>query len=359
MVIDVSSRLSRLRQRMAEAEVDTLYINSPVNRRYLSGFTGSAGAVVLRQDQAWLLVDFRYVEQAKEQAPGFQLVEIKKMTESLSALFQEIGARRVGFESQHVTVHAYRQLTEAIPGVEWVPTEQWVESIRGIKDEAELVLMQKAIDLTDAAFSHILDFLAPGRTEREIAMELEFFMRRGGAERLSFPPIVASGPNGALPHAVPTDRQLQKGDLVTLDFGCVVGGYCSDLTRTVVVGSADEKARSLYELVLEAQEAGIQGVTPGRTGREVDAIAREVIAAAGYGDRFGHGLGHGVGLEVHEEFPRLSVHSDVVLAPGMVTSVEPGVYIPGWGGIRIEDLVLVEADGRRILSRSDKQLLVV
>src|SRR5690625_216042 len=247
-----------------------------------------------------------------------------------------------------------------LPAVTWVATLDWVEQIRGIRDDNELQTMQQAIDLTDEAFRHIVSFLTPGRTEKEIALELEMFMRRQGAEALSFPPIVASGPNGALPHAVPTDRPLEKGDLVTLDFGCIVDGYCSDLTRTVAIGEASEQAKTLYDIVLRAQLAGIQAVEPGRTGKEVDKTARAVIEDAGYGQHFGHGLGHGIGLNVHEQYPRLSpMQGDVVLQAGMVCSVEPGIYIPDWGGIRIEDLVVVRSVGCDVLSKADKQLLIV
>lgn len=355
----VAPRLAAIRQRMAEEGLDAFYTQYSINRRYLTGFSGSAGIVVVGPTEAWLLVDFRYVEQAKAQAPEFVQYKMDDPTESLAKLLKENNLKRVGFEAEHISVHKFNELREKIPGVEWVPTEKWVERVRGVKDQTELATMQQAIDLADAAFTHILEYLRPGRTEKEVAIEIESYMRRHGAEGPSFATIVASGPNGALPHAVPTDRQLAVGDLVTMDFGCFVDGYASDMTRTVAIGSADERTRELYALVLAAQEAGIAAVRSGLRGKEVDAVARKVIADAGYGDHFGHGLGHGVGLEVHEEFPRLSVRGEVVLEASMVCSVEPGVYIPGWGGIRIEDLVVVESDGCRVLSRSPKQLIIV
>lgn len=353
--MDTLARIEAVRTRLAEEQLDALLVQSAVNRRYLSGFTGSAGALVISRKAAWILVDFRYVEQAAQQAPNFNQVQFSNLNSSLATLLSENDLRRVGFEAGHLTVKGYAQLKDDVPDVEWVATEQWIEQARGCKDESELQSMQRAIDLADDAWEYIQTLLEPGRTEREIALELEFFMRRNGAERLAFDPIVASGPNGSLPHAVPTDRALQSGDLVTLDFGCVLDGYCSDMTRTIAIGKAEPKVKELYELVLAAQMAGLAAVGPGKTGREVDAVARQVIADAGYGEYFGHGLGHGIGLEVHEEFPRLSPRGEVVLQPGMVCSVEPGVYLPGWGGIRIEDLVVVTENGCRVLTRSDKQ----
>lgn len=353
-------RWHTLRQRMAEEQLDALYIQNDLNRRYMSGFTGSAGSVFITRQHVWLLVDFRYVEQAKKEAPHCERIEITNEWDTLAHILKEHNLQRVGFEAGHVTVAAYETMKTKLPDVTWVATLDWVEQIRGIKDDNELQTMQQAIDLTDEAFRHIVSFLTPGRTEKEIALELEMFMRRQGAEALSFPPIVASGPNGALPHAVPTDRPLEKGDLVTLDFGCIVDGYCSDLTRTVAIGEASEQAKTLYDIVLRAQLAGIQAVEPGRTGKEVDKTARAVIEDAGYGQHFGHGLGHGIGLNVHEQYPRLSpMQGDVVLQAGMVCSVEPGIYIPDWGGIRIEDLVVVRSVGCDVLSKADKQFLIV
>lgn len=352
----INVRIEAVRSRLIESGLDALVVQSGVNRRYLSGFTGSAGALVIGLHNAWIMVDFRYVEQAARQASEYTQIQFRNLNESLAALMGEQGFARAGFEAGHTSVQAYNKLKADVPDVTWVPTEQWIETARGRKDKTELANMQRAIDLADDAWEYIQGVLQPGRSEREIALELEFYMRRRGADRLAFDSIVASGPNGSLPHAVPTERPLQTGDLVTLDFGCVLDGYCSDITRTVAIGAVDPKAKDLYELVLSAQLAGLAAVSPGKTGIEVDAVARQVITDAGYGEYFGHGLGHGIGLEVHEEFPRLSPRGEVVLQPGMVCSVEPGVYLPGWGGIRIEDLVVVTDDGCRVLTRSDKQL---
>lgn len=352
-------RLQAIRERLSNEALDAMVIQSPINRRYMSGFTGSAGTIVISQHHAWLLVDFRYVEQAKAQVDMYQVERIDKPLEDLGRLLVDNQLLRVAFEAGHLTVHEHQRWAEVVNQVSWEPRVDWVETLRGIKDSEEIAAIQKAVDVTDAAFEHILDFLKPGVTERSIALELEFFMRREGAESLAFPSIVASGPNGALPHATPSDRQLASGDLVTLDFGCVVHGYCSDITRTVGIGDPDAKSREIYSLVLRAQLAGIEAIRPGIEGREVDRISRDIIREAGYGDYFGHGLGHGVGMNVHEEFPRLSPRGEVILQPGMVCSVEPGIYIPDWGGIRIEDLVVVTETGCRILTQSSKEWMTL
>jgi Xaa-Pro aminopeptidase len=354
----MTTRARRLQSLMAQHEVDAFVSSSATNRRYLTGFTGSAGTVVIGREAAFLLVDFRYVEQAKAQAPGFEIVHYDDLYKRLGEVLSKLKAQRVAFEAQHVTVAAKNKMEEKLPGVSWVPVESWVENLRAVKEPAELAAMEAAVALADRAFEYIIPRLK-GRTEKEVAFDLEFFMRKEGASKLAFDIIVASGENGALPHARPTDRVISTGDLVTLDFGCVVDGYCSDMTRTVAVGKSDGRQREIYQLVLEAQQTGVKAVQPGKAGKEVDAAAREVIAGAGYGEQFGHGLGHGVGLEVHERPPVLSKLGEELLQEGMVTSVEPGIYIPGWGGVRIEDLVVVTSQGCRVLTQSPKELIHV
>ena len=257
-------RLQAIRERLRAEALDAMMIQSPINRRYMSGFTGSAGTLVISQHDAWLLVDFRYVEQAKAQVDGIRVERVDKPLEDLGRLLSDHQLSRVAFEAGHLTVHEHQRLTEMIDQVTWEPRVDWIETLRGVKDGEELAAIQKAVAVADAAFKHILDFLRPGVTEREIALELEFFMRRAGAESLAFPSIVASGPNGALPHAVPTDRRITNGDLVTLDFGCVVDGYCSDITRTVAIGEPDEKSRDLYQLVLQRPARGHRSDTTWR-----------------------------------------------------------------------------------------------
>lgn len=353
----MNERIERVRARLSAEGIDALLIEHAPNRRYLSGFTGSAGALLITLADAYFLTDFRYVEQAAKEAPDYRVVQTEGGFKTLKETVASAKVKRVAFDAAHTTVKQHRALVEAIEGVEWTPIEGWVEAWRAVKDDRELARMSEAAALADRAFLYIIERLE-GRSEREVAFDLETFMRKEGAERPAFRSIVASGENGALPHANPTDRVIGRGDMVTLDFGAVVDGYCSDLTRTVVIKEASERQKEIYDLVLRAQEAGVAAVRPGRTGAEVDAIARGVIEEAGHGEHFGHGLGHGVGLEVHENPPVLAKRGQTPLAPGMVTSVEPGVYIPGWGGVRIEDLVVVTAEGCRVLSHAHKEMIV-
>lgn len=352
----IMDKLCRLHRKMEAKAIDALIVTGSENRRYLSGFTGSAGTLVITETAASLLTDFRYVEQAALEAPDF---EIKRYDEPVAAIREallENKCRRVGFEGDLVTYEQYAKWQKAIEQVEWVAVSGLVEELRMIKEPEEIAEIEKAAAIADAAWSELLPKMVPGASERELALELEFLMRRKGANGLAFDIILAAGPNAALPHAKPGDRLLSRGDLVVMDFGARQGGYCSDMTRTVVIGKACQQTRNLYDIVLKAQLAALDAVAPGKTGQEVDAVARQIITEAGYGEQFGHGLGHGVGLAVHEE-PRLSPKGDKVLQPGMVVTVEPGIYVPGFGGVRIEDLVLVTEDGHKVLTHSSKELL--
>ena len=349
-------KLTELRKRLHEKELDVLLVSGGDNRRYLSGFTGSAGTLAVTADAAILMTDFRYIEQATGQAPDFQVRRYDDFLETLQEVLNEYDCHRVGFESDVVSYAQHAKWQENISGVEWIPASGLVEALRMVKTEAELSKMEKAAAIADTAWAELLPKMKPGVTERDLALELEFLMRRKGADGLAFDIILAGGPNGALPHAVPGDRPLQDGDLVVMDFGARYGGYRSDMTRTVVIGKACQRTRALYNTVLEAQLAALTAVKPGKTGIEVDQVARDLITEAGYGDQFGHGLGHGVGLAIHEE-PRLSPKGDTVLQPGMAVTVEPGIYVPGFGGVRIEDLVVVTDTGCRVLTHSTKELL--
>lgn len=353
-------RLSALRERLAEQNLDAFIVASWPNRPYLSGFTGSHGTLVITAGESILLTDSRYREQAAAQAAHFQIEdEGLDGLAALAALMDRLRPLRTGFESRAVTVASLKQWEERLGGLTTlVPVENLVEELRLVKDEEEVRLLRQAAELADRGFEHLLEIIRPGRTEREISLELEFFLRRQGAEKAGFDFIVASGPRGSLPHGVASDRPIGRGELVTIDFGCFYGGYTSDITRTVAVGAPAGEWREIYEVVRQAQEAGVAAVRPGLTGGEVDAVAREVIAQAGFAERFGHGLGHGVGREIHEG-PRLRRNGTDVLRPGMVVTVEPGVYLPGQGGVRIEDMVLVTETGGERLTHARRDLVVL
>jgi len=353
-------RLAKLRQTLTDQGLDAMLITDEANRRYLSGFTGSAGMLVISQDRALLATDFRYYEQAAQQAPHFELIRLTdKFSLLLPDLVAGLGVRRLGFESKNLTFDQHASLAAALPaGVEFAPTADTVLEMRAVKDEGELAALRRAIAVSDAAYAHMARFMRPGMTEKEVAWELERFMRIAGADKVSFDIIVAAGPNGAMPHARPGEAVIRPGQAVVMDFGAVVEGYHSDLTRTVVLGEADGTYRQVYDIVLQAQQAAIAGIRPGMTGQEADAIAREVIQAAGYGEFFGHGLGHGVGLVIHEK-PGVGRLSDKdVLQPGMVFSVEPGIYLPGEFGVRLEDLVVLREHGPEVLSLAAKEPLL-
>jgi Xaa-Pro aminopeptidase len=353
-------RLEKLRSAMSAEGLEALLITNPVNRRYVSGFTGSAGFVVVTADQAWLFTDFRYMTQADEQAPDFKIVEHgAPALASIGDALRAAGVQRVGFEQQHVTYGAYRSYASDIgQGLTLAATDGLVERLRRIKDAGELAVMRKAVAVADAAFEHILSFLKPGLSEREVALELETFMRRQGAKGSSFDIIVASGERSALPHGVASDRLIGTNEFVKMDFGALYDGYCSDMTRTVVMGAPTEQHRRIYDIVLEAQEAALAGIRSGIQGWEGDALARDVITKHGYGGMFGHGTGHAVGMDIHEN-PRLNKTEDAVLEPGMVVTVEPGIYLPGFGGVRIEDIVVVTENGCDVLTKSSKRLITL
>jgi Xaa-Pro aminopeptidase len=352
-------RLSRVRSALRQLGLDAILIGQPENRRYLSGFTGSAGWLIMTVDRAVLATDFRYLEQVRREAPAFELVRIAtKFEDLLPGLLRDLGVGCLGFESQHVTVDQWSTWKEATEAVEWIPLRDTVESMRAEKDEAEIEALRLSAALTDAAFAHLVEVIRPGMTERDAAWEIESHMRTHGASKVAFDLIVAAGPNGALPHARAGDRPIQAGEPIVVDIGCVVDGYCSDMTRTFCLGQPNPKYLEVWEIVLHAQQVAEAAIRAGMSGVEADAVARERIAAAGYGDFFGHGLGHGVGLAVHEG-PRASRLSEDTFEAGMTLTVEPGIYLPGEFGVRLEDLVLIQADGIEILTNTPKMPVVV
>jgi Xaa-Pro aminopeptidase len=327
-----------------------LLVTRPSNLRWLCGFTGSAGRALVARHRAVFLTDSRYAVQARREVRGLRRqVHAGAMVEAVAAAFAPLGLRRLGFEADHLTVAARDDLSGALPGVRLVPTRGIIEGLRASKDQGEIAALRGAVAAARRAFARVAGRLR-GRTEIEVARDLEREVRRAGADGVSFPVIVASGPNGALPHAAPGRRRIRSGDAVVIDFGAVRGGYRSDVTRTVCVGKWDERVRKVYRTVLAAQRAAIDAVRPGVQAREVDAAGRRVIESAGLGKHFGHAIGHGVGLEVHE-LPVISARSGAKLLPGMVLTIEPGVYLEGCCGVRIEDMILVTSSGREVLSR--------
>jgi Xaa-Pro aminopeptidase len=356
----VSLRADRVAELLPEADVDVLLVSNLVNVRYLTGYTGSNGVALVGSDTRAFITDFRYVEQAAEQVdPSFDRRRApQELLHGVEELLPE-GQVRLGFEDEHVSVRAHARLRELVSDrVELVGVEGIVERLRAVKEPDEIARIRSACELADAALERLLEGGLAGRTERELSLELEQVMRLLGARRPSFDSIVAAGPHGALPHATPRDVEVAPGQLVVIDWGAELDGYCSDCTRTLAAGQADEQARLVYELVLAAQIAGVRAVRSGAAARDVDGAAREVIDGGGFRERFGHGLGHGLGLEIHEG-PRLSQRSDDVLVVGNIVTVEPGVYLGGEFGVRIEDLVSVTAEGCEIHTSIDKQLLIV
>lgn len=356
----MNSRLGKLRGALQEKELDAMLISTPENRRYVSGFSGSAGYLLVSQNDAVLATDFRYVEQAGRQSPDFRVHRTNIGLGWLPELASELGVRRVGFEASEMTCATNTAFLKAIEEAEGsekpelVSTGGIVEGLRAIKDADELELLTRAIRIGDEAFEMVAPTIEPGVTEKGIAWELEKAMRERGAEKLGYDIIVAAGPNGALPHHRADDTVVQNGDAIVIDMGAVYEGYTGDMTRTIVVGEADETFRRVYDTVLRAQLEAEDRVRAGMTGKEVDAIARDIITEAGYGEAFGHSLGHGIGLEVHEE-PRLSAISEQVLEDGMVFTIEPGIYLSGWGGVRIEDNVVLQNGRARIITGSHKR----
>jgi Xaa-Pro aminopeptidase len=349
-------KLTKLREALEANNLDAMLITSPINRRYVTGFTGTAGIAIISLNNARFITDFRYTSQATTQAKDFEVIQHKQGIElEIKNQLNDLGIKRLGFEQDTVTFSQYESY-KAIFETELIPVSGIVEELRSIKTTDELDIMKQAAKIADDAFEHILGYIKPGVKEIDISNEIEFFMRKLGATSSSFDTIVASGERSALPHGVASDKKIQSGELVTMDYGALYQGYCSDITRTVAVGEINEQLRTIYDTVLEAQLRGVDGIKPGITGKEADEITRNYITEKGYGEYFGHSTGHGVGLEVHEN-PSLASRSEQKLAPGMVVTIEPGIYIPGVGGCRIEDDLVVTESGNERLTFAKKELI--
>jgi Xaa-Pro aminopeptidase len=354
-------RLKTLRENLADIAPDTAWIIQPQNRRYLSGFkaddaqlTESSGSLLINEATQILITDSRYTTEAQKEAPDFEVATLKKsLQESLPDQIVGLGTNKLGFEENHLTFGLHRLLNNKLrkltPPVRLTPLKGLVETMREVKDQSEIKAMEASGSLMSEILGQVIESLEPGMTEIEVASQIENMARDAGAEGLAFPSIVASGPNGALPHAVPTTRKIRSGDPVVLDVGVRLDGYCSDMTRTIFLARPRTKFRQIYKIVRQAQLSALQEIRPGIKSSVPDAIAREIIKDAGYGEYFGHALGHGVGLATHET-PRVGPRDPVELKQGMVVTVEPGIYIPGEGGVRLEEMVVIEKNGPRILT---------
>ncbi len=358
-------RLDRLRAKLEEHKLDALFIASPetaspVNRRYLSGFTGTSAYLLVTRDEAVLATDFRYWEQAGRQAPDCRVFQaVGGLEKWLPDVFTSLGGKRVAFEAAHITYQGHRTLRKAIQNLpepdrpKLVATMNLVEGLRVVKEPEELAAIQAAIDIGDAAFEDVAGRVEPGWTEKQVAWEIEKYIREHGGDGLSFPTIVGGGPWGAMAHCFPRDHALKNGEGIVIDMGVALDGYVSDLTRTIFLGEPDDTFKKIYDIVLAAQLTATELVEVGMTGEQAHMLAHNVISEAGHGERFGHGLGHGVGLQVHE-LPRVAKTSNDKLTDGMVFTIEPGIYLPDWGGVRIEDMVVMENGKARVLSHAPK-----
>ena len=360
----ISDRIELVRKSLAENKIDTLMILVEENRHYLSGFTGedtqfdeTAGALFITESKLILATDSRYKLQAKNEAPLFKIVCYKEgLEKELPNIADILGTKRLGFESVRLSCKQHNKMVNELKfsgmKVELVPVEDMVENLRLTKDESEIDILRKALSLAESVFTRIKSTIKPGMTEKQLAWAMEKEMREAGAQALSFPTIVASGPNSALPHAIPSDRKLKTGEPILFDWGAKLDGYCSDISRTVIMGAPDEKFKKVFSTVRDAQKMATDAIKPGISSKAVDKIARDHIDKSGFKGKFGHGLGHGTGLAIHEH-PRLSPLKNTPLKTNMVFTVEPGIYIPGWGGIRLENMAVVRDDGVEVLNTTD------
>ena len=351
-------RVEKLRKKMQEENLDSFLITSPYNLRYLTNFTGTTGLAVITLEKAFFITDFRYTEQAAAQAQGFEIIKnVGPIFEEVADLVQKEGLRELGFEETTVSFLEYSVLEEIIDA-QLIPISGMIEELREIKDEEEIAIIEKACSIADLAYDHILKMIQPGMTEIEVANQLDFYMRSLGASDVSFETIVASGLRSAMPHVVDSKKIIEQGDLITIYFGCYYEGYVSDMTRTFAIGDPGEQLKEIYQIVLEAQLAVLEVAKPGVTGKQLDAVARDYITKHGYGEAFGHSTGHGIGLEIHEG-PNVSVRAEKQFVPGNIITDEPGIYLPGIGGVRIEDDLLITSDGNRVLTHSPKELIIL
>lgn len=352
------SRIAKIKQMLMDMNLDAFYITHIPNIRYISNFSGSSAFLVITRGKDYFLSDFRYKSQAAEQVKGFEIVINYKAVDELKKIFAAEGFKRVGFESTHLTVDGLQKLNTEFAGVEFVPVAEKIEQLTMIKTPQEVEMIKTAIEITDKTFMKMLEIIKPGMKEKDVSAEISYWHKKFGADKDSFDPIVASGWRGALPHGIASDKVIENGDMVTLDFGCIYNGFCSDLTRTISVGDPSDEMRKIYDVVLASQQKALEAAKEGITTKQLDNSARNYITENGYGDKFGHGLGHGLGIEVHE-MPSVSQRMDVELPAGVIVTIEPGIYVEGLGGVRIEDDILVTKNGCEVLNKSPKELIIL
>jgi Xaa-Pro aminopeptidase len=356
---NIAKRIEKLRILIKGKKVDAVLVTKRENYIYLSGFTGDSAYLVITQDAAILLTDSRFTEQAGIQAPRYEIIEYRgSFAKALNDVLKSRNIDTLGFEEYDMSYERYLEYREKLSVREFIPFGKAIEELRMVKGSDEIETIRKAVKIADDAFTHILGFIKPGVAEIEIAAELEYFMKINGATGPSFETIIASGKRSSMPHGTASSKKVEPGDTITLDFGALYENYCSDMTRTVFVGEPDSEMKRIYGIVLEAQLKSIEGARKGLTGKEIDFIARDIIYKAGFENNFGHGLGHSVGLEIHEE-PRLSVSGEIAMENGMAVTVEPGIYVPGLGGVRIEDIIVINDDKPIVLTQSVKDLTVI
>lgn len=352
------TRIEKLKALLEEKSLDAFYIAYNPNVRYLTGFSGSSGTVLVTKNKDYFITDFRYKDQSHEEVKGFGIIINYTASDELKKIIESLGIKTIGFEANRMTYSGYENNVNNFPALKFVPLTEAVEKLTMQKTKDELDKIQKAVDITDQTFSKMLEFIKPGMKELDVSAEITYTHKKLGAEKDSFDPIVASGWRAALPHGRASDKVIEKGDILTLDFGCVYEGFCSDMTRTVAVGEPPAEIKKIYQIVFDAQQKGIDAARSGISSKSVDSAARDYITSHGYGENFGHGLGHGLGIEVHE-MPGLSQRMDITLAENSVVTIEPGIYIEKLGGVRIEDDVILKSSGCVIMNKSPKELIII
>lgn len=353
------NRINKIRKVMQKKNMEAFIVNNNSNCFYLSGFTGSSCMLLFTPDNNYFITDFRYRDQAKSEIEGYKIIEINnKKLEKIYELLKKENIKKLSFEACEVTFAEYEKYKDKFNTIELIPVKNVIQDLRIIKEENEIEKIKEAVKIADKAFLHIINYIKPGVRERDLALELEFFMKKKGGKKNPFPFIVASGVRSALPHGVAGNKKINKGELLTIDFGTVYENYCSDMTRTIVVGKPTKKQKKIYNLVLKAHMEVINRIRAGMSCKEADALARNIIDNAGYKENFKHGLGHGLGIEVHEQ-PKVSYKQENILKENMVITDEPGIYISQWGGVRIEDDIVVKKEGCQVLNNTSKELIVI